>query len=153
MVIGDELRDFIESDVTVDVATADARLVPEIARGWGPRVVDDGRALDVFVDRSSSATTITNLTGTGRVAVRFGTFSTYRVAQLKGTFVEVGEPTPSDQAWVASHRLKWAAVSTRTGMRWEACSALWSDDLQRLRFSIDTVLDRNPAPPSSSRSA
>ena len=56
----EDLKTFVESEVTVYVATRDADLQPEAGFGWGPRLINADE-LEVFVDREAGARMVANM--------------------------------------------------------------------------------------------
>ena len=67
--IDDELKAYLESGPSLVVGTRDLGLVPEITRGWGPRVSEDRLSMSVCVPLATSGKTLDNLASNGRIAV------------------------------------------------------------------------------------
>ena len=87
-----ELKDFLESGVSVVVGTRDSACDPEAVRAWGPRVGHDGRSVSLCVALATSGRTLNNMRDNGCVAVTFCLPSNYKTIQLKGRYVGTERP-------------------------------------------------------------
>jgi len=114
--IGDELKAFIESGVSVVVGTRDEALVPEIVRAWGPHVSEDRRNISLCVPETTSVRTRANLVGNGQIAVAFSLPSNYQTVQLKGRYTGTTEPSIDDLHTVDRHREAFARVNEGLGI-------------------------------------
>src|SRR6188768_1225656 len=102
--IDDELRELLECGVAIVVGTHDGGCIPEIARGWGLRVLPDRTTVEVCVGMPSSRRTLDNLANNGRIAVTCVRPMNYRQVQLKGSDARALDPTPEDLERVKSHQ-------------------------------------------------
>lgn len=75
---------FIESGVSMAVASRDVRNVPSLARAYGCRLSVDGQHLSVFVARTQAASLLRDIEQTQVVAVVFSRPSTHETIQIKG---------------------------------------------------------------------
>jgi hypothetical protein len=75
---------FIQSGVSVIVASRDAQNAPTLVRAVACRVAPDRRRVTVFFPASQAATLVADLRGTAPIAVVFSQPSTHRTIQLKG---------------------------------------------------------------------
>jgi hypothetical protein len=145
--IGDKIRAHIIEDAgTILVGTHDADLTPEITRGWGPTILPDGHTIDVCISLTAGAKTLDNLRDHEEIAITFCHTSTYKTVQLKGRFLDSGEPTARD--WEAVERQK--NILTEQTM---AHSTLRSDvlrilapDLVKLRIVVQQAFEQTPGP-------
>jgi hypothetical protein len=145
-VIDEARKDFIESGVSIIVGTRDGDLVPEIARGWAPRVLDGGSEVEFFIDEPASARTLENLRSNGLIAMTMTDPISFIALQLKGWRTDIGEPHPDDQPWIDRHREMFTE-----GLRARAIPALisrnyWSSKVIRVRFHVDEAYDQTPGP-------
>jgi hypothetical protein len=138
-----KLRLLIESDPAIYVGTANADMTPEITRGWGARILLDG-SVDLFIDRDPGARSLDNLERNGLIAVTFSSPTDYRSLQVKGVFLESGEPSDADLATVQCHRDRFAAASAALGFPPHVASALWTDAVVRIRFQPEEAFDQTP---------
>ena len=144
--IDQELRSFLESGLALSVGTRSADHVPNARRGWGARVSEDGRSMDIFIDKSSCDEAVANLRDNGRVAVCFVDVSDLHSLQIKGRCVEVGEPGPDDWSWVDRHRAAFTESVGFIGFPPQTIRHLWSMQVIRIRFVIDEFYDQTPGP-------
>lgn len=146
-VVGEELRELIESGVAVSVATADAAGRPHLNTGWGPRIGDDGAIATVFIDRARSAPTIDDLEATKRIAMTVGDPVSYRSIQLKGSVTGVAlEPGEDDRAWVRRHREAFLVSIALVGDPPTLGRNMWTDPVVRIDFAIEAAFDQTPGP-------
>lgn len=145
--IDDELKDLVESGVAVVIGTTDADRRPNVVYGWGPRVVEDGRLLQVFLERARSAPTCQNLDATGAVAITVADPITYRSVQFKGRHRRTEPAAEGDEAWVRRHRQAFssavALVGDSPGVR---RNAWMEDELLRLEVELEAAFDQTPGP-------
>lgn len=145
--ISDAIRAHIlESVGTILVGTCDASLTPEITRGWGPTILQDGHTMDVCVSLSAGAKTLENLRESDEIAVTFHQTVTYQTVQLKGRFLESDELTPRD--WEAFQRQKniFLEQTKVHGLSLSIASRLFTSDLVRLRFVVHEAFEQTPGP-------
>jgi hypothetical protein len=145
-VIDVELRSFIEADRAIEVASRNKDLVPHAQRAWGPRVSEDGRSIELFVDRPAATTTVANLRDNGRIAVCLTRIDTNRSVQLKGRCVEVGDPEAEDWNTIEEHRQAFTRATAMLGFPADMIRNLWSTQVVKLRFVVDDIYDQTPGP-------
>jgi hypothetical protein len=91
--IDHELAKFLESGVSVILGTRDTGLKPELVRGWGPRVREGGRRLDICLALGAAEATLGNLRANGKLAMTVAHPCSYRSLQIKGRCVAIaGRP-------------------------------------------------------------
>ena len=152
VLIGDELKTFLEGPVSVLVGTRDSRLVPEITRAWGPRVSEDGQRVSLCVPHATSRKTLDNLEANGEIAVTFSLPTNYRTIQLKGRRATAAEPDNTDLAAVERHRDAFAAVNEPLGQPRERVEAFWRAEIEtsaalvKILFVTERIFDQTPGP-------
>lgn len=139
------LKAFLEAAVAVVVGTRDAELTPETCRAWGPRVLADGRSVELLVDRAPAARTLANLAQNGLAAVNF-VDDTYRAVQLKGRCAEAGEADTCDRERAERHHARYARALARFGLDPGISRLHWSTDVVKLRLSVAALFDQTPGP-------
>ena len=144
--VDDSLKEFVESGVAVLVGTGDANGRPHIAMGWGPRVHEGGRKVDVFLDAERADPSLSDLEANGRIAVTFAHPVQYRSVQLKGRFVEARDADAADQSRVEQHRNDFLVSTTMIGDPAHVIQGLWLDQVVRVTFSVETAFDQTPGP-------
>ena len=68
----------------------------------------------------------------------------YRSAQLKGRFVDSGDPTEVDRTWVQRHRDMFLVATTLVGDSPTAMRNRWMDDTVRVTFRVERAFDQTP---------
>jgi hypothetical protein len=151
-VVAPELVEFIHGGVAVGVATGDADLRPEFARGWGPQVSTDGRSLKLCVAAASGSPMRANLERLGAVAVGFSPPTIARAVQLKGVATQVGEPKAADLKRVERHVQRFIEECERIGAPEELSRRMFvGTGLVAIRLSIAEVFDQTPGPTAGRR--
>lgn len=141
----------IQDTGTILVGTRDARLTPEITRGWGPTILPDGRSLDLCISLSAGAKTLENLRGQEEIAVTFHQTVNYKTVQLKGRFLESGDLTPQDwesferQKNVLTEQAKIHGIPPKIGLR------ILPLDPVRIRFAVQQAFEQTPGPRAGDR--
>jgi hypothetical protein len=144
--IDSDLKDFLESGVAVLVSTGDADRRPHVAYGWGPRVRKDGSTIDVFLDSVRAGQTLANARANGHIAMTVAHPVSVRSVQLKGTFLDSGDPAADDAAWVRRHREAFVVSTSLVGDPPEVIGGMWMDDVVRLSFVAQRAFDQTPGP-------
>ncbi len=144
--ISADLKGLIESGVAVLVASGDAERRPHVTFGWGPRVRSDRSTIDVFLDSERAEQTLSNAGENGHIAMTVADPVSYRSAQFKGCFVESGETTPDEQAWVMSRREAFVVSTSLIGDPPDAIRGMWMDATVRLSFRVERAFDQTPGP-------
>jgi hypothetical protein len=98
--ISDELASFLQSGVSINVATRDDELQPEGAIAWAARVHDDRSHLTVFMPESSARAMLRNLKVHPLVAIVFDKATSHRACQVKGRFVSIRRTRVAEHAEV-----------------------------------------------------
>lgn len=145
--IDDELREFIESGVAVVLGTASNERRPHVTYAWGPKVIEPGDALYVFLERPRAEQVVANLEETQRAAVTFAEPVSYRSVQLKGRYRGMSAATADEDAWVQRHRdafsSQTALIGDSPGVRRNA----WMDaPLLRFEIEVEAGYDQTPGP-------
>jgi hypothetical protein len=155
--LADALRAIVGSGAAVVVGTRDGRLVPEVVRGWGITVADDGDAIELCIAESTGSRTLENLRDNQRIAVTLVTPTTYRSMQVKGRGQGGLVPTADDLASVERHRAAFVreveavGVPVALGPRFYQAELDISATLVKIRVAIDEVFDQTPGPSAGAR--
>ncbi len=144
--IDSDLKQFVESDLSVVVGTRDAELAPEITRGWGPMVMPEGDSLTVFVDRAAGTRTVANLRDNALMSITLTHPMSHKAVQFKGRCVEIGDPVAADWPHIERHREAFTQVLGQMGYTREFTRRLWSLQVVKLRLSIQQAFDQTPGP-------
>jgi hypothetical protein len=141
-----DLKAFIESGVATIVSTGDSDRRAHVTFGWGPRVGDDGRTIEVFLDTARAGQTLANARSNGHIAMTVCGPVSYRSAQFKGTFMDSGEATADDAAWVERHREAFVVETSLVGDPPEKIRGMWMSDVVRISFVVERAFDQTPGP-------
>jgi general stress protein 26 len=144
--ISTELASFLESGVSMQVGTRDARLLPEAVRGMGVRAERGGTRLTVFLPAATAERTLANLRDNGRIAVCFSRPEDHRTIQVKGRAVAVREADAAERALVERYRgsfaqsLLFVGVPLRVSLR----AAHWP--CRAVELEVEEVFQQTPGP-------
>jgi hypothetical protein len=147
--IGGEVAALIGGGAAVMVATRDERLRPEIARGWGPVVLDGGEAVRVCLIAPPGTPTRDNLAAHGQLAMNCTVPSSYRAIQVKGSLLEMGDPTEEDLERAAEHARRFVAETVKVGAPAPGEHYVRAVDLA-ITFTAQAVFDQTPGPAAGS---
>lgn len=89
--------------VSIIVASGDARRQPHLMRAAGCRVWPDRRRVTLLMPEASSQPVLDDLRANGRLAVVFSQPSTNRTLQLKGDDAQIAPCGPDDAALAAAY--------------------------------------------------
>lgn len=151
-----ELETFFERGVSLMLGTRDADLVPELIRGWGPRLSRDRRSVSLCVAKAGSARTLENLRDNGRMAVTCALPLNSSAIQLWGRCIGTAPATRRDLIAVQAHRDAFARVNESIGVRRPFIEALWQRELAgspamvRIRFVAEQIFNQTPGPDAGS---
>lgn len=144
--ITDELARFLESGISMAIATRDAGLQPSGARVWAVTVDDDRRHVTAYVLEAAAARILADLEENGQAAVGFGRPCDHRAIQLKGLFVGARPATPAErsvierQAAGLSDQLERIGISRAMFVNWVVWPAV------AIRLRVEHVFDQTPGP-------
>lgn len=82
--LDDDNAAFIQSGVSISIASRDANNMPSVAKALACRVSPDRRRVTVYVSTTKAAQVLRDIEASGAVAAIFTRPSTHRALQLKG---------------------------------------------------------------------
>lgn len=144
-VIDQELKEFLESGVALQVGTADLDGKPHGGSAWGPRVNEDG-SMTIFLDTRRAGRPLANLAVNPRIAAVFAHPVLYRSVQLKGRWTATRAATAAETEWVERHRELFATNVILVGETPESVRNTWMTDVIRIDFVVDSAFDQTPGP-------
>ncbi len=100
VLISDELADFLQSGLSIVVATRDGDLEPDGAVAWAARVEDERDRLTVYLYEEAARQMLRNLEKHPEIALDFDLPTTHRACQVKGTFVSARPAREEEHALV-----------------------------------------------------
>ena len=140
---------FIQSGVSIVVASRDAANMPRVARALGCRVSEDRRRVTVYLAAFQAAPLLAAIRAEGAIAVAFNLPSTHRAFQLKGADAAV---VPLDRSDVERARRYVDAFSADIGLLGYAevygRALLWFDpaELTGVAFTPAAAFEQTPGP-------
>jgi hypothetical protein len=156
-VITNDLKQIAEAGVAAIVGTRNRDRVPEMVRGWGIRVLLDGRHLDVCIAECTGRSTLDNLADNHALALTVVIPTTYRALQFKGRVIEISAPFPEDLEQVERHREGFVSAVGSIGVPRHLAVRVFSVEeavspaLVKLRLAVDEIFDQTPGPQAGSR--
>jgi len=140
---------FIQSGVSITVASRDERLVPSIAKAVGCRVGADGRTITLLMFGEAAGAVAQDISRCGLAAVVFTRPSTNRTMQLKGRDVRHVPVQAADVALVRRYLVLFAEELGLLGWDRRFVDAVfWHDpaSLMAIRFTADSAFQQTPGP-------
>jgi hypothetical protein len=136
---------FLAQGVSLALATRDDRRVVELVRCAAARVDAAGRVF-VAVPLPEGKRSLANIRSTGVVALSAALPTTYSTVQLKGTDAQC-LTWPEQEAAVAEHRQRFAAIMERIGMDASLAYELYSEgEYESIVFTPTEIYDQTPGP-------
>ncbi|MGE0324955.1 MAG: pyridoxamine 5'-phosphate oxidase family protein [Polyangiaceae bacterium] len=142
----EELVEFLESGVSIIIATRDAQLRPEVLRGLGAMVSADRQSFTLFVNAALSERLLRDIDDNGRIAVAFSRIHDHRTVQLKGKVLEVRDVTSEQLPELERYRVAFAEQVAMAGMPRSVTRRMRISPSLALRVAIDEGFDQTPGP-------
>jgi flavin reductase (DIM6/NTAB) family NADH-FMN oxidoreductase RutF len=142
---------FVRSGVAIVVATRDDDMRPEVTRAWGADVATDGASVTVCVAAPPGSQTRSNLERNGAIAVNFTLPTTYRSAQMKGSVLDVRDPSQAELARVERHIALFADQTEQVGLTRSGAQLLAERNLLAVTFAVRELYDQTPGPNAGKR--
>jgi hypothetical protein len=96
--LSEALAGFLESGLSINVATRDRECQPDGALAWAVRVHDDRLHLTVFLYEKSAPAMLRNLSTHPEIALAFDQPTSHRACQIKGRFVSTRRGKRTERA-------------------------------------------------------
>jgi hypothetical protein len=147
----EEFKAFLESGVSISIATRNAALEPDGTRVWAAKVDDDRVHVTAYLTAKTADPILTNLEANQRVAICFDRPSDSLACQLKGVFVDSRRCRPDERAeierqfecFLADLKIIGVPSELFTGwVRWPAVA---------VRFKVTDVFKQSPGPGAGER--
>lgn len=142
---------FIQSGVSVILASANADCAPSVARALGCRVGADSTTVELFLIASKAATVLDDLRAGQPIAVTFTRPSTHRTLQMKAARATLRSARADDRLRIAQYLADFVAdVDTLMGMPQAALirAALGRPDEVNVRVVLQptALFEQTPGP-------
>jgi hypothetical protein len=145
-VVDPELARFIESGVSVIVATRNARLEPECVRAVGAWVAPCGEDVQIFVPVSTGFDTAANLLDNGRIAVTFSRPQDHQSYQVKGRLLELRAASEAERDRVEIYRALLVQALGFVGIPPRLTSRVGHWPCHSVIFRIESLFFQTPGP-------
>ncbi len=113
--VDEELAAFLQSGLSLHVASRGEGLLPRLVRALGCRVSEDRRRVTVYLLRSQGGEMLEDFARSGAIAFVASMPSTHRTVQLKGDDARLAPPEAADEAIVAAQAAAFTADLVRLG--------------------------------------
>lgn len=141
---------FIQTGVSISLTACDSNRLPIISRGMGCKVIDGGRQVGIFLNRTQAAELLDNFRSSGgRVANVFSLPSSNRTVQLKGVDARVLPFDPLDMPIVQAHIDDFVREVLPLGMQENVVRCIFScspDDLVTVVYTPCAAFSQTPGP-------
>jgi hypothetical protein len=144
--LSDEVAGFLQSGISLLVATRDAAHRPECGRAVGLRVEADREHVTVFVSQATGQRLVRDLTDNGQIAVVASHVVTHRTLQLKGSTTSVRPATDVDRAFLDDYLERFSDLLELVGLPRSIVSRLnnWPATAATLR--VREAYEQTPGP-------
>lgn len=144
-------RDLLQGPLAVQVASASARLEPQVSRGWGADLDAGGRLSFILIDAQTEVLRQV-LRETGKAAVNATNPVTLESIQFKGEVLEIAEPDAKARE-EANRRIAQFVDALRGAgiLRGEAFGLAHPGPARRIAIRVREVYDQSPGPGAGRR--
>lgn len=149
--IPDELSVFLESGLSIVVATRDGELQPNGAVAWALSVHDDRAHVSVFLHPDAAKEMLENLGSYPQIALDLDLPTSHRACQLKGLFVSARKARAPERAEVERQLEAFSADLAAIGIP-RALTAGWSSwPCTVLKVRVTDLFEQTPGPGAGDR--
>ena len=145
---------FIQTGVSISLASCGPDRLPTMSRGLGCKVFDDCRQVGIFLRRSQSEALLENIRASGRVANVFSLPSSNRTVQLKGTNARVIPFSVEDLPIIDGHIADFVLEVIPLGMTEPVVRVLLAyqpEDLVTVVYTPSAAFSQTPGPKAGER--
>lgn len=147
--LDEELAQFIQRGVSINVASSSRSNRPSVSRALGCRLSADRCQVVIFFSAECSATLLADLRNDGAIAAVFSMPSTHQTIQLKGRNVRFVSLEGSDHAILAGYRQAFMTEIVATGQREALASTIVPEnraDVVAVSFTPTAAFVQTPGP-------
>ena len=144
--IPDELAKFLESGLSITVATRDGELQPDGAVAWAARVHDDRDRLTVFLYEEAAREMLRNLKSYPQIAIDFDRPTSHRACQVKGRYLGSRRARATERSEVERQVESFASDLEAIGIP-RAMTAGWKTwPCTALELRVTELFEQTPGP-------
>lgn len=149
--MSEEVATFLESGISINIATRDAERVPHGTRVWSVLVEADRVHVTAYLHEDAAPRLLRDLEAHPEVALAFSRPSDHRSCQLKGIFLGSRAARPRERNLVAAQvegfltELEGIGIPRAATARWKS----WPCVVLRIR--VDELFTQTPGPGAGER--
>jgi hypothetical protein len=144
--ISSELAEFLESGLSVILATRDSELQPDGAAAYAVRVHDDGTRLSVYLHEEAADRMLRNLKAHPEIAIDLDLPTSHRACQVKGVYVSSRAAREPERALIDRQVEGFAADLEEIGIP-RAMTAGWQAwPCAVLEVRVTELYEQTPGP-------
>lgn len=146
LLISDELAAFLESGLSINLATRDDDLQPDGAPAWAATVHEDRSYMTVFVLETSARAMMKNLKRHPEIAVVFDQPSTHRACQVKGQLTASRKARATERDEVMRQKECFLVDLEHIGIPRAMTTQLVDWPCMALELRVEQVFEQTPGP-------
>jgi hypothetical protein len=141
-----ELAEFVQSGVSVLIASRDPRLMPSCCRAMGARVERGRRSITVFVPVATGAEVMASIAASKRAALCFTRIEDHRSIQVKGDVLSVEPAAEEERCLVERYRGEWSRNLAVIGMPLRLTLRQNAWPCHAVRVRVESLFVQTPGP-------
>jgi hypothetical protein len=150
-VISEELATFLESGLSIIVATRDDGLQPDGALAWAARVHENRTHLTLFLHEKSASAMLRNLERHPWIAIDFDLPTSHRACQVKGQLVSSRKARTNERSFVEQQANAFADDLDALGIP-RALTAGWPTwPCTAFEINVTELYEQTPGPGTGER--
>ncbi len=153
LVLTEELREYMESGVSLLVGSRDARLRPASARGFGVEIDRASCSATVFLAAAGAEITLANLRDNGQIALTFSRPMDHRSLQVKGSVVSIAETNERQQRLQDRYFSRFCEGLVFIGHQEKLLRRIRYCPSYAVVFRIESMFDQTPGPGAGRKAA
>jgi hypothetical protein len=145
------LRSWLSDPIALQIAAVGAGFAPESTRCFGVKLDAQG-SLSVGVVEAQAPRLLAALRNSGRAAVNLTHPLTFHGRQIKGTLLEIEEPSIEAAAAARDYFSRFTVALGQIGLSAEQCRGLFHTGPTRwVRLQAEQLFDQTPGPTAGAR--
>ncbi len=145
--IPDELAGFLESGLSIVVATRDAEMEPDGAAAYAVRVHEDGTSLTLFLHEIAAEQLLRNLRSHPQIAIDLDLPTSHRACQVKGIYVSSRPATDAERPEIDRQVEAFAADLEAIGIPRAMTNGWWHTwPCSAMEIRVTELYEQTPGP-------
>lgn len=154
LLLTEDVARFMQSGISISVASRDVRRVPSLARAAGCYVSADYQQVTLLLLPSQARQLLADISSSGVIAVVFSSPSTNRTLQVKGGLLALHDASAADREIAAKQREAFANVLIPLGYAHDLAFAVHcrdAKDMTAVTFTPTDLFEQTPGPRAGTR--